>query len=256
MIAWWVTTRSRSPSRTPRTADAIAGALDALAGRRLAVLTGAGVSTDSGIPDYRGKGAPVRTPMTVEQFLASEDARRRYWVGSHLGWRAFAAAAPNPGHLRSARRSSPAASHPASSRRTSTACTCGPAAAASSNCTAPCAASSAPTAGRSSTGATSPRASRPTTPGSACPRTSPLGPDGDVLPESTNGFRDPVVHGVRRDAEARRRVLRRVHPRREVPRGGAARPRQRCARDRGLVARRELRHPPPRARPTPAASRS
>jgi NAD-dependent SIR2 family protein deacetylase len=56
------------------------------------------VSTDSGIPDYRGNGAPRRTPMTVEQFLSSEAARRRYWVGSHLGWRAFAAAEPNAGH--------------------------------------------------------------------------------------------------------------------------------------------------------------
>lgn len=70
-----------------------------LRGRTAAVLTGAGVSTDSGVPDYRGEGAPVRSPMTFQTFIGDERARRRYWAGSHLGWRHFSAAAPNAGHL-------------------------------------------------------------------------------------------------------------------------------------------------------------
>lgn len=70
-----------------------------LAGKTIAVLTGAGVSTDSGIPDYRGEGAPVRNPMTFDQFRSDRNSHQRYWAGSHRGWRRFAAAAPNPGHL-------------------------------------------------------------------------------------------------------------------------------------------------------------
>jgi NAD-dependent SIR2 family protein deacetylase len=70
-----------------------------LRGKRTAVLTGAGLSTDSGIPDYRGKGAPRRTPMTFQAFTSDERSRKRYWAGSHFGWRRFSAARPNLGHL-------------------------------------------------------------------------------------------------------------------------------------------------------------
>ncbi|MFE4215811.1 NAD-dependent protein deacetylase [Streptomyces sp. NPDC056844] len=73
---------------------------EALSAGGVLVLSGAGISTESGIPDYRGEGGSLsrHTPMTYQDFTAGVQARRRYWARSHLGWRTFGRARPNAGH--------------------------------------------------------------------------------------------------------------------------------------------------------------
>ena len=73
---------------------------DLVARGGVVVLSGAGISTDSGIPDYRGETGRARpaTPMTYQTFTGSVEARQRYWARSHLGWRFITKAEPNPAH--------------------------------------------------------------------------------------------------------------------------------------------------------------
>jgi NAD-dependent SIR2 family protein deacetylase len=73
---------------------------DLLAGRRICVLAGAGVSTDSGIPDYRGPSTRhrSRSPVQYRDFMASASVRRRYWARAYLGWPRMASTRPNRAH--------------------------------------------------------------------------------------------------------------------------------------------------------------
>jgi len=72
--------------------------VDLLRTRRTVALTGAGCSTESGIPDYRGEGRVRRTSIQYREFVGSEAVRRRYWGRSVAGWSTIAAARPNAAH--------------------------------------------------------------------------------------------------------------------------------------------------------------
>ncbi|WP_309988209.1 NAD-dependent protein deacetylase [Paenarthrobacter nitroguajacolicus] len=82
----------------PGELEAVSEARHFLDGKPLAVLTGAGLSTDSGIPDYRGPGSAPRNPMTYQEFIGSASNRRRYWARNHIGWSHLRHADPNAGH--------------------------------------------------------------------------------------------------------------------------------------------------------------
>ncbi|NBC00028.1 MAG: NAD-dependent protein deacetylase [Bacteroidetes bacterium] len=84
----------------PVSSDSFSALVDLLRGRRIVVLSGAGCSTESGIPDYRGPKTrhKARNPVRFRAFCTDASARQRYWARSAIGWPRFRVAEPNHGH--------------------------------------------------------------------------------------------------------------------------------------------------------------
>ncbi len=87
---------SNQPAQDPD----LEGLMGLLSAGRVAVLTGAGCSTESGIPDYRGAGRPTnpRGPIQHDAFLRRPEVRQRYWARATVGWVRFAGVQPNAAH--------------------------------------------------------------------------------------------------------------------------------------------------------------
>jgi len=82
------------------TFEKIAAVAELLAGGQVVALTGAGISTESGIPDYRSPEAllRVRRPIHGPEFIRSSALRQRYWARAMAGWERFRSAEPNAAH--------------------------------------------------------------------------------------------------------------------------------------------------------------
>ena len=89
-------------SPPPASAE-VAHVVQMLRDRGLLALTGAGMSTDSGIPDYRGPGSVNRAPMTYQEFVSGPAGQQRYWARGFVGWSRMGYAEPNAGHRALAR---------------------------------------------------------------------------------------------------------------------------------------------------------
>ena len=97
-MVWQASAIDLAPVSWAEGPEAITGLAELLRERTWTALTGAGASTDSGIPDYRGPTSIRATPMQYAEFVRSTSAQQRYWARSYLGWTRMGHAHPNEGH--------------------------------------------------------------------------------------------------------------------------------------------------------------